>query len=66
MNVTKEQMKGAKGFDEDHWPNFADRTFTDDLYRRYNVKRDGWRNERDRKIDVDVNRRGVDVDVNRN
>lgn len=57
MNVTQKQLEGAKGFDEDNWPNFADRNFTDELYRRYNVKR------RDREVNVDVSRRGVDVDV---
>lgn len=39
MNVTEKQLEGAQGFDEDHWPNFADKSFTDDLYKRYGVKR---------------------------
>jgi len=44
LNVTQEQLEGAKGFDQEHWPNFADRQFTNGLYERYNVKR---RQERD-------------------
>jgi sporulation protein YlmC with PRC-barrel domain len=62
LDVTEQQLEGAKGFDEDHWPNFADENFTNDLYRRYDVKRN--RPER-RKIDVSVGGNGVDVDVER-
>ncbi|MEZ6073714.1 MAG: PRC-barrel domain-containing protein [Pirellulales bacterium] len=58
LNVSERQLEGAQGFDQDHWPNFADHNFTDDLDARYGVRRA----ERDR-VDVDVNRRGVNVDV---
>jgi len=39
LNVTKDQLKGAEGFDKDRWPDFADRNFTRELERRYNVER---------------------------
>jgi len=39
LNVTKDQLKGAEGFDKDKWPDFADRNFTRELERRYNVDR---------------------------
>ena len=66
LDVTKEQMNGAQGFDEDHWPNFSDTKFTEDLYRRYRVE-----NRRDRmplrdgNIDLDVDRGGVKIEVDR-
>lgn len=36
LNVAKDRLKDAPGFDKDHWPNFADQTFTrtvSDYYR---------------------------------
>lgn len=27
LNVSKDRLKDAPGFDKDHWPNFADPTF---------------------------------------
>jgi len=38
LDVTKEQLSGAEGFDNDRWPNFADTKFTRDLYRRYKLE----------------------------
>lgn len=46
LDVTPEKMKGATGFDQETWPNFADQTFTGELDKRYGVKRG---------VDVDVN-----------
>ena len=40
LNITQQQLEGAQGFDQDHWPNFADRKFTDELDRRYKINRD--------------------------
>jgi sporulation protein YlmC with PRC-barrel domain len=60
LNVTQQQLEGAQGFDEDHWPNFASRTFTEDLDRRYRIER---RTGRADDVDVNVDRNGVDVDV---
>lgn len=57
LDVTKEQLEGATGFDEKSWPDFSDSKFTNDLYRRYGVK--------ERGVDVRVDKDGVDVNVNR-
>ncbi len=35
LNVDKEQLKDAPGFDKDHWPNFADQAFTDRMRSYY-------------------------------
>ena len=35
LNVSKEQLKNAPGFDKDEWPNFADPTFVNDLHSYY-------------------------------
>jgi len=39
LNVTQQQLKGAVGFDQEHWPNFADTQFTRDLDKRYRIDR---------------------------
>ncbi|QDS88624.1 PRC-barrel domain protein [Rosistilla ulvae] len=61
LNVTQKQMEGAVGFDQDHWPNFADKNFIRDIEKRYQI------NRRDRKsrggVDVNVDRNGVDINV---
>ncbi len=64
LDVTKQQMEGAQGFDQDNWPNFADNTFTAELDRRYRIERRDSEGLR-RGVDVRVNRSGVDVDVKR-
>lgn len=38
MNVTEKQLEGAQGFDQDHWPNFADKDFVNELNKRYEVE----------------------------
>lgn len=38
LNVTKKQLEGATGFDEDHWPNFADPHYNKELHERYGIK----------------------------
>ena len=35
MDVTKERMENAPGFDQDNWPNTADNTFRDKVYGHY-------------------------------
>lgn len=69
LNVAKKQLEGQTGFDQDHWPNFADRKFTADLDKRYGVERrtrnrDRLRN-RDREADIDlkIGEDGIDVNV---
>ncbi len=63
LDVTPEQLKGSVGFDENNWPDFADKEYTAEIYKRYKIERIT-RDRRDR-VDVDVNRDGVDVDVDR-
>lgn len=64
LDVTKEQMDGAQGFDESNWPNFSDEKFSGELYRRYRVE-DRWNNRRSRdgKVDVNIGRDGLEVNV---
>jgi hypothetical protein len=38
LNVDKERLKNAPGFDKDHWPLTADRKFQTEVYRFYNVR----------------------------
>jgi sporulation protein YlmC with PRC-barrel domain len=35
LNVDKEKLKNAPGFDKDHWPNFADAQFTTQINTYY-------------------------------
>jgi hypothetical protein len=60
LDVTEKQLEGAQGFDQDHWPNFADTNFTNDLDTRYRVKRD-----RVRGVEVNAGHGAVDVQVDR-
>jgi sporulation protein YlmC with PRC-barrel domain len=39
LDVTKEHLKSAPGFDKDHWPDFADRTLAGQVYDYYGVAR---------------------------
>ena len=38
LNVDKEKLKQADGFDKDHWPNLADPSFRKNLYSHYGVQ----------------------------
>ena len=38
LNVDKEKLKNAPGFDKDHWPNMADRSWAEQVYAYYGVK----------------------------
>lgn len=61
LNVTPEKLKGAQGFDKDHWPDFANTAWVQGLYKQYGVDidADGHRDG----VDVNINRNGVDVNV---
>ncbi len=50
LDVTQKQLEGSTGFDEEHWPNFADQNFTSDLHKRYGVS-------------INANRVGVNIDL---
>ncbi len=39
LDVTQEQLEGQQGFDEENWPNMADRQWATELDKRYGVKR---------------------------
>ncbi len=62
LNVTQQSLEGAMGFDEDHWPDFADKKMTMELDKRYGIDRTL---DRDTRLNVNVNRDGVDVDLKR-
>jgi sporulation protein YlmC with PRC-barrel domain len=36
LDVTKEQVKAAPGFDKDHWPDFANEKWGGDVHRYFN------------------------------
>jgi hypothetical protein len=35
LNVDKDLLKNAPGFDKDHWPSMADRAWATDVYKFY-------------------------------
>lgn len=37
LNIDKERLKDAEGFDKDQWPNMADPTFRTNLYQHYGI-----------------------------
>lgn len=39
LNITQQQLEGQQGFDQDTWPNMADRQWAMDLDKRYGVER---------------------------
>jgi sporulation protein YlmC with PRC-barrel domain len=41
LNVSKEQLKNAPGFDKDHWPAMADATWATGVHNFYGVKTTG-------------------------
>lgn len=57
LDVTKQQLEGAQGFDQEHWPDFADRKFTDAIDKQYGVERRG--------VNVEAGPGGVNIDINR-
>ena len=38
LDVDKERLKNAPGFDKDNWPDISDRTFGSSVYSYYNTK----------------------------
>jgi len=38
LNVDKEKLKNAPGFDKNNWPNMADRSWAEQVYTYYGVK----------------------------
>jgi sporulation protein YlmC with PRC-barrel domain len=44
LNISQEQLKDQKGFDQNNWPNLDDDVYRRDLDTRYNVNRTGDQN----------------------
>ncbi len=61
LSATEQQLKNAQGFDQNNWPDFADRKFTAEIDRHYGVEFQADR--RRGGVDVKVGPGGVDVDV---
>jgi len=38
LNVSKERLKNAPGFDKDDWPDFADQTWENDVHTYYGIR----------------------------
>jgi hypothetical protein len=38
LNVEKDRLKDAPGFDKDHWPNMSDQSWARELHSYYGVK----------------------------
>jgi hypothetical protein len=38
LNVDKEKLKNAPGFDKDHWPNTTDRLWEESIFKFYGTK----------------------------
>lgn len=38
LNVDKDRLKNAPGFDKDSWPNLADPTWANDIHSYYGIK----------------------------
>lgn len=61
LDVTKEQMNGAKGFDKANWPNFSDANFAIELHHRYKTE-DLWNRSSSNANQADKNRVNITVD----
>ena len=44
LDVNKERLENAPGFDKDNWPSTSDTQFRDRLYKHYGVTRGQFRN----------------------
>lgn len=38
LNVPKDRLKGAPGFDSDHWPDMADKSWANELHSYYGTQ----------------------------
>ncbi len=38
LNISKERLQNAPGFDKDNWPNFADQTWETDVHDYYGIR----------------------------
>ncbi|HXT60482.1 MAG TPA: PRC-barrel domain-containing protein [Pirellulales bacterium] len=51
LDVSKESLKNAPGFDKDKWPNFADAHWADEVHKHYRV------HSENANVDIDVKRK---------
>jgi sporulation protein YlmC with PRC-barrel domain len=66
LDVTQQRLEGAQGFDQENWPDFADRNFTREIDRRYGIDRRRMRDQIRQRVNG-PDRTNVDLDVdNRN
>jgi sporulation protein YlmC with PRC-barrel domain len=38
LNITKDRLQNAPGFDKDDWPNLADQTWANDIHSYYGIR----------------------------
>jgi hypothetical protein len=38
LEVQKDRLKHAPGFDKDHWPDMADQSWADEIHAYYDIK----------------------------
>jgi sporulation protein YlmC with PRC-barrel domain len=55
LNINEQMLENAQGFDQDNWPNFGDKSFTDQLDKRYGVDRQSRMNNTEGRPRVNVN-----------
>ena len=58
LDVDKDSLKNAPGFDKDHWPNFADNHWADEVHKHYRVHTEN------ANVDVDVKKAPAKSDKN--
>ncbi len=46
LNVTKDRLENAPGFEKDNWPKTSDNKYWDNLYDHYGVKRRSFLSQR--------------------
>jgi len=58
LDADKDSLKNAPGFDKDHWPNFADNHWADEVHKHYRVHTEN------ANVDVDVKKAPANRDKN--
>ncbi len=58
LDADKDSLKNAPGFDKDHWPNFADNHWADEVHKHYRVHAEN------ANVDVDVKKAPARSDKN--
>jgi sporulation protein YlmC with PRC-barrel domain len=67
LNIDEGVLKRAPGFDESHWPNFADPSFADEIRKHYGPLGNQRASvTRDTNVDVNAGRVQVNVEIEAN